>query len=340
MKKVFITIIAFLAMSSTVMAAGHVDSVRYLTTKAWKNWFISADANIDWWKGSENDPNGTYRAVQWGKPDFGGSISLGKWINHKMGLRLTYNANQGKVWMNKNISGPNSGNYWMFDLQNGTHDENGFYNVNFMNHYLHGEIFFSPIDFFKGYYNPKRVWTPVIYGGMGVSCVTDKIFVATSEHRNFEPSASAGLINNFRLADHWDLHLDLKYTAARWTLDSWHHESDTYFYSDGSIATLSYDQNGIAHPNPDPKTGEMPTYYRPGLIDQNFAVGFGVTYYFSREYDLPNNCCEEYDSLKRNLPKFIEPTIVHDTIVKFVNVQTEDMLSYPFSIFFTATLTS
>ncbi len=34
MKKVFITMIAFLAISSSVMADGHVDSVRYLTTKA------------------------------------------------------------------------------------------------------------------------------------------------------------------------------------------------------------------------------------------------------------------------------------------------------------------
>ena len=33
MKKVFITMIAFLAISSSVMADGHVDSVRYLTTK-------------------------------------------------------------------------------------------------------------------------------------------------------------------------------------------------------------------------------------------------------------------------------------------------------------------
>ena len=56
MKKVFITLVAFLAISSTVMAAGHVDSVRYLTTKAWKNWFISVDGNIDWWKGSDTTP--------------------------------------------------------------------------------------------------------------------------------------------------------------------------------------------------------------------------------------------------------------------------------------------
>ena len=62
----------------------------------------------------------------------------------------------------------------------------------------------------------------------------------------------------------------------------------------------------------------------------------GLTYFFSREYELPKDCCAELDSIKKNLPKFVEAEteIVHDTVVKFVNVQTEDILSYPFSIFF------
>ena len=67
-----------------------------------------------------------------------------------------------------------------------------------------------------------------------------------------------------------------------------------------------------------------------------YTAALGITYYFSREYDLPVNCCEEYkraqdmiDSLL-NLPK----EFVHDTVVNFVNVETEDILSYPFSIFF------
>ena len=81
----------------------------------------------------------------------------------------------------------------------------------------------------------------------------------------------------------------------------------------------------------------MPTYYGRHRVDQNFSVGLGLTYYFSREYDLPNDCCAEMDSLKKKLDDFVAapiPVPVHDTVVKFVNVQTEDILSYPFSIFF------
>ena len=93
MKKVFITMIAFLAMSSMALANGHVDSVRYLTTKAWKNWYISASATGNWWQGSMRTPDGftkSYTAVEWGKPTFGFNAFVGKWINHKIGVRLGY----------------------------------------------------------------------------------------------------------------------------------------------------------------------------------------------------------------------------------------------------------
>ena len=61
-----------------------------------------------------------------------------------------------------------------------------------------------------------------------------------------------------------------------------------------------------------------------------YTIGAGLTYYFSREYDLPVNCCEEMDSFRKKLDEFVEC----DTIVKFVNVESEEAISYPFSIFF------
>lgn len=93
MKKVFITMIAFLAISTTVLADGHVDSVRYLTTKAWKNWYISGSASVNWWQGSMKTPEGfnnSYTAVEWGNPHFGFNVFMGKWINHNVAVRLGY----------------------------------------------------------------------------------------------------------------------------------------------------------------------------------------------------------------------------------------------------------
>ena len=318
MKKVFFTMIAILAISTSVMADGHVDSVRYLTTKAWKNWFVSAEGTIDWWQGSDLNPDGNYTAVQWGKPSFGAGLSVGKWLNHSLGLRLSYDVNGGKSYINNYY--PNRDHLFGFIYDDKTNpDENGYYTTSFMYHDAHFDILFSPIDFFQGYYNPERVWTPVFYVGMGAASVSEGIlinptFINNVSHRfhdgeqkglNFEFSFNAGLMNNFRVSDHLDLSLALKWSAQEWHIDSWYYETGG-MPSDHSLAFEGGDR------------------LRPKRADNNYSVGIGLIYYFSREYDLPIDCCKEMEIIPQKL----------DTIVKFVNVQTEEMESYPFSIFF------
>ena len=337
MKKVFLTVIAFMVVSSTAMAAGHVDSVRYLTTKFWQNWFISADGSVNWWQGSDKYPDGNYTAVQWNKPSFGASVNVGKWINHKFGLRLAYDVNPGKSYLNGRHTYSSCHFLVADDAQP---DANGYYNTNFMYHNLHADLFFSPIDFFQGYYNPQRVYTPVFYAGMGLATVCESVFVTPTliynmQHkdevevyqgrertaqkgRNSEFSFNAGLINNFRISNHFDLHLDLKWSAQRWNIDSWFNET-------GGLANYE-----------GPSVGSD---IRPKLIDNNYSIGLGATYYFSRVYDMPNNCCEEMEEMRKRLKNLEDemnniPEPVHDTVVKFVNMQTEDIVSYPFSIFF------
>lgn len=325
MKKSFITLIAILAFSTSVMADGHVDSVRYLTTKAWKNWFVSAEGSIDWWQGSDLNPNGNYTAVQWGKPSFGAGLSVGKWLTHSLGFRLAYDVNGGKSYIDNYY--PNRAHLFGFLYDDITNpDENGYYTTSFVYHDLHADVLFSPIDFFQGYYNPERLWTPVIYVGMGAASVSEGIlinptFINNLRHKfhdgeqkglNFEFSFNAGLINNFRLSDHLDLSLALKWSAQEWHIDSWYYEMGG-MPSDHSLAFTSGENLRI----------------RPKRADNNYSVGIGLTYYFSREYDLPIDCCKEMDLFPQKLEEFAP-----DTVVKFVNVQTEDMESYPFSIFF------
>jgi outer membrane protein OmpA-like peptidoglycan-associated protein len=130
---------------------------------------------------------------------------------------------------------------------------------------------------------------------------------------NFELALGAGLLNNFRINEHFDIFLDINWTFQRWTIDSWAHEI-------GGV-----DGNAFAG-GP-----------RPKQFDNMYTASLGLIYYFSREYDLPINCCNEMDSLKKKLDEFVcppVPVVVPDTVVKFVNMQTEDILSYPFSIFF------
>ena len=343
MKKVFITMIAFLAVSTSVMAAGHVDSVRYLTTKAWKNWYISAGATGNWWQGSMRTPEGvekSYTAVEWNNPHFGFTANFGKWINHKVAVRLRYNNTQ----ITSYIYGLAPHSPWMNFLYDGTFtyalDENGdyvlddngqvvfisydgeapvegdIYSTSMRYHSLMGDVMFSPIDFFQGYYNERRIWTPVLYVSGGVAHTSKNLFaLQTMIHNygkdylykdgsNFELALGAGLSNNFRLSKHLDINLDINWTFQRWTIDSWRHE---------------YEIGGL----------------RPKRFDNMYTAALGVTYYFSREYDMPRNCCAEMDSIKKKLDEFVCPEADPcDTIVKFVNVQSEDIISYPFSIFF------
>ena len=333
MKKVFITIIAVLAMTSSVMAAGHVDSVRYLTTKAWKNWYISASATGNWWQGSMRTPEAftkSYTAVEWGQPTFGFNAFVGKWINHKVAVRLGYSNTRINSYINGRHIGLNHIQFLYGDDPQPVETVGNYeiYKTSMRYHRLQGDFMFSPIDFFQGYYNPQRIWTPVLYVSMGGAYTSKDFFAiktlidngkAKKENPdnpeytgdNFELALGAGLSNNFRLGTHLDLNLDLNWTFQRWTIDSWTYEFDGQF--DGKSI-------------------------RPKRFDNMYTASLGLIYYFSREYDLPANCCEEMDSLRKKLDEFVnipvEPQQPCDTIVKFVNVQTEDILSYPFSIFF------
>ena len=319
MKKVFIAIVAFMALSSSVMAAGHVDSVRYLTTKFGQNWFISADATANWWQGSMRVPEGynnSYTAVEWGKPTFGFTANVGKWINHKTAVRLRYSNTRINSYIHRAPQGENDGLGFMYE-ENATPVEGNVYATTMRYHNLMADFMVSPIDFFQGYYNENRVWTPVLYVGAGTGYTSGDFFALKSIINNlsknkpevagnFELVVSTGLLNNFRLGEHLDLNLDINWTFHRWTIDSW---------------AAEFEQGNL----------------RPKRFDNLYSAALGLTYYFSREYDLPNNCCDEMDIMRRKLDSLMNlpaPDPIHDTVVNFVNVQTEDIISYPFSIFF------
>ena len=315
MKKAIVTLCAILAVSTSLMAAGHIDSVRYLTTKAGQNWFITANGTMDWWQGSDRNPAGNYNRVQWDKMSFGGSLAVGKWINHKVGARVTYDINGLNSYINGLHSGLESLQFLYTDKQP---DENGYCHTHAIYHNLHADFLFSPIDFFQGYYNPNRVYTPVISLGMGVACVSGHVFVTQSlvnhESRNFEYSTQIGLLNRFRLNDYLDLNLDFNWSTQEWHIDSWYNE---YGYFSGSP--------------------------RPRAMDFNYQVGLGLTCYLGgRIYELPNNYEKEMKEMREriknledelaNIPPVIETPTPADTV--YINVSEIEAISYPFSIFF------
>lgn len=375
MKKTFIALVAFLAISTTTMASMKMDSVRYLSSTMKQNWFISVDGSVDWWKGSDMYSAGKYDAVQWGKPSFGAGLSFGKWITHNVGVRLAYDVNGGKSYidglhvklpyLNFLFDGKfeydENGNWVSYtpNSENGEPDANGYYNTSFIYHNLHVDAMLSPIDLFQGYYNPNRVYTPVIFVGMGLATVSNNILFTPDffynsnlnegdpDYRfkvrplNHELSVTAGLINNFRLSNVIDLHLDLKWAGQRWNIDSWFNESghsgNGWFYPDGTQAP-----GNVAN-----EEGQMPTYVGRHRMDHNFSVALGLTFNINREYELPVNCAEEIEGLRKRLA-LCEEQMANTTVpvgtgdnpcdtikvTEYVTIQDHDIVSYPFSIFF------
>jgi outer membrane protein OmpA-like peptidoglycan-associated protein len=326
MKKVFVTFIALLAISSSIMADGHIDSVRYLTTRWGKNWYVSAGATANWWQGSMNVPEtftNSYNKVEWSHPNIGFTVNFGKWINHKTAVRLSYNNTRIHSYMLGRHTNLSHIQYLYGENPEIAETVGGqsIYKTSMRYHNLEAQYMVSPIDFFQGYYNPDRIWTPILYASMGAALNSNDLLVTQSlihyinykkdkdvtkyNGTNFELALGAGLLNNFRISEHFDIFLDVNWTFHRWTIDTW-----TYEFGGNAFCTSLEE-------------------VRPKRFDNMYTAALGVTYYFSRVYDL----CEQ-DTVFLAPDTTINVDAPCDTIVKFVNMQTEDILSYPFSIFF------
>ena len=338
MKKLFITIIAIFTFSFSLMADGYIDSVRYLTTKWGKNWYISAGVSANWWQGSMNVPEyftNSYTKVDFAHPTFGFTANFGKWINHKTAVRLSYNNTR----INSYILGQHSGLNHIKYLYKYDDDSEGYeiaesmhgdviYKTSMRYHNLEAQFLVSPIDFFQGYYNPDRIWTPVLYLSAGGALVSHDLFVTQSlfhylnyqkddnltqyDGTNFELTYGAGLLNNFRISEHFDIFLDINWTFQRWTIDSW-----TYEFG-GNEFCYVYGIDGL----------------RPKRFDNLYSASLGVTYYFSRVYDLCNEINMDSTDIVSSFFPPCDTVFVSDTIVKFVQVESDELVSYPFSIFF------
>lgn len=309
MKRFIIASSITLLFSLHAIAGGQVDSLRYLSSRFGQNWFITANGTVNWWQGSDRNPVSNYLTLN--GPSYGGSLSLGKWITHNIGLRLTYDVNQGKSFMNGYYS--NKEYSFMFE-QTPTPDANGYYKTHFMYHNLHGDVIISPVDMITGYYNPKRFYTPVLFAGMGLACVSEHIFVTPSllnnEAANFELAFTGGLINNFRLSNALDLNISCSWSIQEYHIDSWYNECT----------------------NPRPKRG-----------DCNYSAQLGLTWYLlrGRMYELPYNYEQEMKDMADRIKDLenieVTPEYIHDTIVQFINTETVtegEIVSFPLSIFF------
>ena len=306
------------------------DTLRYLASKINQNWFVSVNASVNWWQGSDRNPVGNYTKLN--GPTLGTSAAVGKWITHNLALRLSYDINRAHSF----IDGlhPNLTNVQFLLKNNPKPDINGYCATTFMYHNLHGDVLLSPVDLILGYYD-NRFYTPLFAIGMGAACVSEHYFVAQTffenglrKNRNFELSANIGLINSFRVNSHIDFTLTAMMSAQEYHIDSWYCE---------------YGANGSGNT-------------RPRNADFNYTLAAGLTWnlsgndeYGNRIYELPYNYSEEMKLMRTRIngleeeldnclknSQYQNQEVITDTVIKFINASdtVKEIVSFPLSIFF------
>ena len=192
---------------------------------------------------------------------------------------------------------------------------------------LHFDVMESPLDLFLGY-KPDRLYTMWLYGGVGL-LACDKFPAGETNTGNYrylihfdsalELGVHGGIMNNFRLSNSLDLHIDLQAVATKWSYDSdhadpgrWHRAHFDFSAMAGIMWYLAGRRFDVA------ETAK--------IIEADFTEKDNQIQSLQGEVKQLQSTINE---LSNNVPS----TKPCDTIVKFVNVDGK-MMSYPFSIFF------
>lgn len=300
MKKVFITLCVIAVTAMSVFAAEGNENPRYATPRFTQGWFIDLAGTYSIFasNGSAYHQMSTYYGGFNADPaikqhQFGFSAKVGRRVSPSVAYRFGYERHKAS-----NMNG---------------------------NDFMYKDLFFdamvSPIDFFFGY-NPKRFYTLWVYGGVGV-VAWDQTTNARPYNllihwgnSNVELGLRGGIMNNFRLSNSLDLHVDATAVVTRWSLDA-----NT------------------------PGTGGNPRWHR-GHFDFSGMVGL-MWYLGGRTLDVIE-CGEAADCSKQDarINELIdqvnglqaqlancggEGVTVHDTV--YVTKEGE-VITYPFSVFF------
>ena len=294
MKKAFITLCVIMMTAVTVFAGNGDGKTRYCTPKFTQGWFIDLAGTYSIFAGTGSayhNMNTYYGGFNTENPRnlFGFSGKIGRRVSPSLAIRAGY------------------------DWHPSYNESKDFYFKS-----LHLDVMESPIDLFFGY-NPDRLYTLWIYAGVGLLACDE---VSDSRPYNLlihwdsglEYGFHGGIMNNFRLSNSIDLHIDLTAVSTRWSFDS--NTCDTYSLWHRS----HFDFSGMA--------GIM--WYLGGrrldVVPEQIAADC------SKQEETINDLNNQINDLQERLANCGgETNVVSDTIVKFVEGES---LSYPFSIFF------
>ena len=199
MKKAIVTLSVILLTAVSAFAAGGKEATRYYTPKFKQGWFIDLAGTYSVFASNGSAYhylNTYYGGFHKTNPQhlFGFSAKFGRRVSPSAAVRVGYD--------------------WHPSY-------NANYEFRFKN--LHFDFMESPLDLFFGY-NPKRFYTMWIYGGVGL---LEGAKVRPSRPYNLLPhwkdnldlGVHGGIMNNFRLSNSIDFHIDLTATAMKWDFD-------------------------------------------------------------------------------------------------------------------------
>ena len=235
MKK--ITLLAFACAMLMAPAAANAQEVTYvedpvqgyLFNRMQDNWFIEAEGGAGVMM-SKFDRHSDFVD----RIGLKANLNIGKWFSPLLGLRIggEFNQMKGATVMNAPIG------YRPWEKAN-----DGFLAQKFNNIGGFGDVLFNVTNWALGY-KPGRFYNAIVYAGMGVHWVFDhthkgdnpwKYAGGNGPSRNF--SARAGLLNTFRLSNHVNLLLDLRFEEIQEHIDGY---NKTWTEYPSALLGLSY----------------------------------------------------------------------------------------------------
>ena len=203
MKKAFVTLCVIM-MTAVTAFAGSGETTRYYAPKSTQGWFIdlAGTYSIMASTGSAYHQISTYYGgfnTNQPQHQFGFSGKVGRRVGPSVAVRAGYDWHQAS---NMN------GNDFKFKS-------------------LHLDVMESPLDFFFGY-NPDRLYTMWVYAGVGLIAWDQDtpqrpynlLIRPKIGGSNIDLGFHGGIMNNFRLNNSLDLHIDLTAVAMRWSFDT------------------------------------------------------------------------------------------------------------------------
>ena len=293
MKKAFITLCVIM-MTTVAFAGGGKEATRYYVPNATQGWFVDLAGSYSIFAATGSGYHLQYINTYYGgfnannpKHLFGGTVRVGRRVSPSTAFRFAYD------WHQSN---------------------NRLGDFNFMS--LHFDAMESPIDFFFGY-NPERLYTMWIYGGVGLLAYdpTCTAYFPTW-NSSLEFGLHGGIMNNFRLSNSLDLHIDLTAIATKWNFDDTQNDINVSLWH-----RAHFDFSGMV--------GLM--WYLGGRRFEEVDLTVADC---SKQDARINELNDQITNLQEQLDKCgKEGVTVHDTIRETITIQGE-VITYPFSIFF------